>query len=84
MILLINFLPFFSFLILNLFGRFLGRRFCLSYSVMSLIVSFVVSSWLFFLVLDGNVIELKLFNWISNGNLIVDFSFIVDSLYVIF
>ena len=84
MILLINFLPFFSFLLLNLFGRFLGRRFCLSYSVISLVISFLISSWLFFFVLDGNIIELKLFNWISNGNLIVDFSFVIDSLSVIF
>ena len=84
MILLINFLPFFSFFLLNVFGRFLGRRFCLSYSIMSLIVSFFVSSWLFFKVIDGNIIELKLFNWISNGNLIVDFSFIIDSLSIIF
>ena len=84
MIILINFLPFFSFIILNLFGRFLGRKFCLIASSLSLVISFFVSSWFFFKVLDGNVIEIKLFNWISNGNLVVDFSFIVDSLSVIF
>ena len=84
MILLINFLPFFSFIMLNLFGRFFGRKLCLSYSVASLIMSFFVSVWLFFEVLDGTVIELKLFNWINNGNLVVDFSFVIDSLSVVF
>lgn len=84
MILLINFLPFFSFIMLNLFGRFFGRKFCLSYSVASLVISFLVSVWLFFQVLDGTVVELNLFNWINNGNLVVDFSFIIDSLSIVF
>jgi proton-translocating NADH-quinone oxidoreductase chain L len=84
MIILINILPFFSFLILNLFGRFLGRQLCLIISVSSLLISFLVSCWFFFKVIDGYIIELNLYNWISNGSLNVNFSFVIDSLSVIF
>ncbi|RYE05341.1 MAG: NADH-quinone oxidoreductase subunit L [Rickettsiaceae bacterium] len=84
MIILINLLPLFSFVILNLFGRFLGRKFSLLLSVSSLIISFFISLWFFFLILDGSIIEVNLYNWISNGNLKVNFSFVLDGLSIIF
>lgn len=81
---MINFLPFFSFVLLNLVGRLLGRKYCLIISISSLIISFLISFFFFFLILDGSIISIDLYDWINLGNFNVSFGFVLDSLSIIF
>ncbi|WP_316862665.1 NADH-quinone oxidoreductase subunit L [uncultured Cohaesibacter sp.] len=81
----ILFLPLIGFLIAGLFGRMIGHR--LSELITSCLVSIAaVFSWLAFVAVgfgDQPAHKVQILNWISSGDLVVDWALRIDTLTVV-
>jgi proton-translocating NADH-quinone oxidoreductase chain L len=83
MLVLVLFLPLFSFFLAALFGRFLGKGACYI-SVLNLFLSFLISSFFFLKVIYlGVSYKFILFSWIHADSLNINWGFLFDSLTII-
>jgi NADH-ubiquinone oxidoreductase chain 5 len=81
MYLLVVFIPLFSFLILSLFGRFLGSKESIIFSVGSLVLNIFITFFLFYeIIFCNSSCIIPLFNWIFIDNLHLTWEFRFDSL----
>ena len=79
MYLLILYFPLVSFLIIGLFGRFLGTFGCNIVATINMFFNFLLSFFIFYeVVLGGSVCFFKLFSWFNVGNFYVDWGFFFD------
>jgi NADH-quinone oxidoreductase subunit L len=77
------FLPLIGFIITGSFGRFLPKNITGLIATLAVFVSFICSILLFnHLNHGGEAVKLTLFNWITAGNVNIDFSFLADKLSV--
>jgi NADH-quinone oxidoreductase subunit L len=77
------FTPLVGFVISGLFGKNLPKNITGGLASLSVLISFVCSIVLFrHLYNGGEAIHLNLFNWITAGNISIDFSFLADRLSV--
>ena len=77
------FTPLLGFVVSGLLGRFMSKNITGIISSTSVLVSFVCSIILFnHLSNGGDSVKLDLYNWISAGNISIDFSFLADRLSV--
>ncbi len=82
-ILIALFAPLLGFIFSGICGRFLPKNITGLISSSSVLVSFVCSIILFNHLLHGDeAIKVNLYNWISTGNISIDFSFLADNLSV--
>jgi NADH-ubiquinone oxidoreductase chain 5 len=79
MYLLILYFPLVSFLIIGLFGRFLGTNGCNIVATLNMFLNFLLSFFIFYeVVLGGSICFFKLFSWFNVGNFSVDWGFFFD------
>lgn len=77
------FLPFFNFLVLACFGRFIGKTGTIYMSLYSMLITFLLNVKLFFLVYTQNLnYFVNLGSWINVELLVINWEFILDSLAV--
>ena len=84
MFLLILLLPLMNFILISLFGRFIGYLGVMRLVLTNMLIS-IVSVCYFgaFLYLDGSVYYINLGTWFSVDDLVINFSFVLDKLSVI-
>ena len=81
MYLTVVFLPLINFLIVILFGRFLGNKGSQILILINMFLTFLISYFIFYEVnLKGSVCFLKLFSWFNIGLFNLDWGFLFDSL----
>ena len=84
MYLLIIFLPLFSFIIISLFGRFLGKKGSIFIALIYIIISALISFFIFYeVILCYSVCTFKLFTWFESNILKISWGFLFDQLTVI-
>lgn len=77
----IVFLPLLGFIIVGSLGRVLGDKISQLITSGLVIISSVLSCYLFFKFINGSeILNYKVFNWISSGNLKLNWSIYIDSL----
>lgn len=82
---LIPLFPLVSFTIIALFGKSLSKNITTFLAPGSILASFVVALFIFFSQLSNNhSVTVPIFSWIHVGDFYADFSFLVDSLSIIF
>lgn len=62
------------------FGRYLGRTFAIGSNLFMLFLSLSVNVYIFYEVILGSVVEVKIFQWIGVADLVVNFTFFYDFL----
>ena len=81
MYLLVIFLPLFSFLIILLFGRFLGSKGSIFFSISSLLINILITFFIFYeIIFCGSSCLIVLFDWITVDNLNLVWEFKFDAL----
>lgn len=84
MYLLLILIPFFNFIIIGFFGRFLGKKGVILITLFLFFFSWLLSFILFFEVcLAHNTCHLKLWEWIVIEDLTIQFGFLFDSITII-
>lgn len=78
-LLLIPFLPLFSFFVTFLVGKHLGTR-CHWLPIVAVLTSFSCAVYAFFQVKNGHYVNADLYTWISSGTMQVSVGFLLDEL----
>lgn len=82
---LIPLFPLLSFAIIALFGKSLSKSITTFLAPASILASFVVAVFIFISQLSNNhAVTVPVFSWIHVGDFRADFSFLVDSLSILF
>ena len=81
MYLLILFLPIFNSFLLGFFGRFIGKKGSIFFSILCLFSSFLISLIIFYeVIINKYVCYIYLFYWINIGELNLKWEFLFDSI----
>jgi proton-translocating NADH-quinone oxidoreductase chain L len=81
MFLLILLLPLLNFILIGIFGRFLGQKGTMRLTLLNILVSFFVAIFFIYsLIVYGTVYYINLGTWICLEDFIINFSFVLDKL----
>src|SRR5258708_37985465 len=78
--LIVPFAPLVGAIIAGLFGRAIGRSGAHWVTILSVLLSFLASCWIFFDVLRGNSFNGSVYNWITMGVTRLEIGFLFDRL----
>jgi len=74
-------LPLLSFILIGIFGRFLGQKGVMRLSLLNILISFiVVLFFIYSLFINNNTYHINLGTWICLSDFTVNFSFVLDKL----
>ncbi len=78
--LIVPFAPLVGAIIAGLFGRAIGRSGAHWVTILSVLLSFLASCWIFFDVLRGNSFNGSVYTWITMGDTRLEIGFLIDRL----